>query len=117
MALETLAGFLQDADLLHFVDNTSALSGFIGGSASSEDSAAIFAIFHVQLMRLNIRYWAEHVESKANVADGPSRIGEDCPVAKLLRCRFLPVAFPSFFDSCSAPLQYLKACLEDSAAL
>ena len=50
IALASLGERLKGIDLIHFVDNLSALAGFIGGTATQEDSAAIFAIFHVLLV-------------------------------------------------------------------
>ena len=76
IALASLGERLRGVDLIHFVDNLSALAGFIGGTATQEDSVAIFAIFHVLLVHCNVRHWAEHVESLANIADGPSRNGD-----------------------------------------
>ena len=51
IALASLGERLRGIDLIHFVDNLSALAGFIGGTATQEDCVAIFAIFHVLLVR------------------------------------------------------------------
>ena len=59
---------------MHFIDSTSALAGCITGGSGIEDSNAIFQLHTLRLAELRCRYWAEFVESAANVADEPSRL-------------------------------------------
>ena len=72
-----LPHILQNSDLLFFCDNISALSGLISGHSPKVDTACILSVFHVLLMNLSCRVWGEYVESPANMADGPSREGQD----------------------------------------
>ena len=61
-------------DVMHYVDNTSALTGCIKGGSGVEDSNCIFQLHALQLAELSCRYWVEFVESAANPADEPSRL-------------------------------------------
>ena len=103
IALTSLGERLKGIDLIHFVDNLSALAGFIGGTATQEDSAAIFAIFDVLLVHFYVRSWAEHVESLANIADGPSRNGDQDPTSRLMGCQFLKPVIPEFLNAAAQP--------------
>ena len=96
IAMATLGELVKGEDLFHFVDNTMALGGFIGGTSSQSDSSTIFTVFHAYVVELEVRYWAEHVESSANLADGPSRQGLSDPVVAEFRCEVLPTFIPEF---------------------
>eukprot|EP00966_Prymnesium_polylepis_P215970 4999893-Prymnesium_polylepis.1 len=61
-----------DSEVIHFVDNTSAVYGLVKGYSARPDSAGVILAFHLcglarRLVQLN------YVASKANVADLPSR--------------------------------------------
>ena len=60
-------------EVVHFVDNTSAVYGLVKGYSPQPDSAAIIAAFHVSNVALRALVWFNYVASKANVADLPSR--------------------------------------------
>ena len=107
IALASLGERLRGIDLIHFVDNLSALAGFIGDTATQEDSAAIFAIFHVLLVHFDVRYWAEHVESLANIADGPSRNGDQDPISRRMGFHFLEPVIPEFLNAAAQPYHLL----------
>jgi len=64
---------LKDRDVLHWVDNTSAIFGLYKGYSASDDSSRLIQIFHLLMAKLNFRTWWEYVASKANIADLPSR--------------------------------------------
>jgi hypothetical protein len=64
---------LKDRDVLHWVDNTSAIFGLYKGYSASEDSSRLIQIFHLLMAKLNFRTWWEYVASSANLADLPSR--------------------------------------------
>ena len=58
------------------------------------------------------RIWFEYVESDANVADGPSRLGmawEHSPLARTLGCTMVSAALPSLSSLASAPRSALEA--------
>ena len=89
-AMATLLGplcfpeFFEDADVMHVVDNTSALVGSIRGSSSVEDTNRILRLFSLRMAKLRVRYWAERVERAATLADEPSRDEGGCPLAASL---------------------------------
>ena len=66
---------MKNSDVIYFGDNVSALGGLISGHSSKEDTASIVSLFHVMLHRMGCRVWGEHVESNANIADGPFQGG------------------------------------------
>ena len=107
ITLASLGERLRGIDLIHSVDNLSALAGFIGCAATQEDSAAIFAILHVLFVHYNVRYWAEHVESLANIADGPSRNGDQDPTSRRMGCHFLEPVIPEFLNAAAQPYHLL----------
>jgi hypothetical protein len=65
--------YLQDRDVLCFVDNTPALSACIHGYAKDTDMAAISNLLHLALAQLQCTSWFEFVNSAANIADLPTR--------------------------------------------
>ena len=71
-------------DVIHFIDNMGALAGCITGGSSVPDANCIYQLHALKLAELGCRYWAEFVESAANLADEPSRSGADCPSAASL---------------------------------
>ena len=81
-------------EVMHFVDNTSALAGCIKGGSSVEDSNVIFQLFALKLAELGCRYWAEYVESSANLGDEPSRTEWSCPIAEALGAEVQYVHLP-----------------------
>ena len=61
------------AEVLHFVDNTSAVYGLVKGYSAQPDSAGVILAFHLCGLALRCGVWFNYVASKANVADLPSR--------------------------------------------
>ena len=72
-AHRTLAAALGSEAVVHFVDNTGALSNLIHGYAQRPDCGRLTNSFHLTVARLRSKVWLEWVPSKANVADAPSR--------------------------------------------
>ena len=60
--------------VIHMVDNTSAIYSLVRGYSSKPDSAALVNIFHVLCAAIGVRVLYDYIESKANVADLPSRL-------------------------------------------
>ena len=65
--------------VVHFVDNTVALSAMVNGYSSSTDMAALANAFHLTAVGLGARTYFDYVPSKANIADLPSRGEYDVP--------------------------------------
>ena len=75
---------LTCSHLMFFIDNLGTLSAMITGRARIADFGAAVHAFHLSVAWLQSTSWFEHVESPANPADGGSRIGAACPIARQL---------------------------------
>ena len=60
--------------VLYFIDNDSATACVIKGYSPRCDSAAIVGDFWLRVASRKIFLYADRVESKSNIADGPSRL-------------------------------------------
>ena len=87
-AYTSIPGHFDGADVIHFIDNTSALYGLVKGYSAVPDSAAIIRAFHMANISIGANVWFNYVATKANVADLPSR-GALLDLFSILR-RFLP---------------------------
>ena len=88
----TFPDVLRGRRVLHFVDNTTALSKAVHGYANEPDMAACANALHLLDAALQCDAWFEWVPSKANIADLPSRqpetwSDEDVEVMRRLRMR------------------------------
>ena len=54
---------LKGRNVMHFIDNTSAVSGCIQGGSWVPDSSIIFQLHALSLAASGCRYWAEYVAS------------------------------------------------------
>ena len=60
--------------IIHFIDNTTALSALVNGYSGKADLARLVKLFHVATIALCCEWWGEcRVPSKANLADIPTR--------------------------------------------
>ena len=66
---------ISQADVLWFLDNSSAVSALIKGSSSVYDSCQMAMRAQATFMALRARCWFEHVGTAQNPADGLSRDG------------------------------------------
>ena len=98
-----------DQDVLHFVDNTSALYGMVKGYSRVPDSSAIIRAFQVANIALGANVWFNYVATKANVADLPSR-GAMGEMAAALRS-----VLPSFSLAESERELIIPACPTDAS--
>jgi hypothetical protein len=74
VALDTWASLLQDAQVLHFVDNDSATACLVKGYSPQVDSCKLVGDYWLRAAKLKMSGYIDRVESKSNVADGPSRL-------------------------------------------
>jgi hypothetical protein len=65
--------FLRGRAVIHFIDNTAALSALVHGYAGKPDMARLVNAFHAQVVGLRCMTWKEWVPSKANPSDIPTR--------------------------------------------
>ena len=68
-----LLGRVARRRVIHFADNTGALSAVVHGYSSKPDCARLVSLLHAQLAGLLCEVWWEWVPSKANPADIPTR--------------------------------------------
>ena len=67
---------LRGRRVIHFIDNTGALSAMLYGYARKIDCARMVNSFHLLLAALQLRVYFEWVPSEANTSDLPSRAME-----------------------------------------
>ena len=72
-AYYSMPDVLRNRHIIHFIDNTTALSSLIHGYASKPDMARITNAYYVMHLALGCYTWLEWVPSGANIADLPSR--------------------------------------------
>ena len=77
-----LCACLQDAPVVHFVDNYGAVAALCKGYASAIDSARIVHAYWALAASLGFIPWLSYVRSKGNIADIPSRLLEARDPAK-----------------------------------
>jgi hypothetical protein len=70
----SLPDMLRGRSVVHFIDNTGALSAMIHGYARQPDCARLVNVFHAQALGLGCECFFEWVPSKANIADVPTRL-------------------------------------------
>ena len=97
--------------MLHFIDNMSALAGYITGGSAVPDSNQVFQLHALSMVSLGVRYWGEFVESHANPADEPSRCQDQCPLAAAMGADVMQLALPPLQDLWTANVKYLEAFL------
>jgi hypothetical protein len=88
-----IASRIAGRDVLHWIDNTSALYSAVKGYSGAPDIARVVSMLQSRWLHLRIYPWLEFVKSEANLSDDPSR-GR---VADLLRAGMqrVPFVFPS----------------------
>ena len=101
----------HEQDVVHYIDNSSALYGMTKGYSSIPDSLAIIRAFHAANLALRANVWFNYVATKANVADLPSRGALD-EMASCLR-KILP-SFSLLDDSVEF---VIPACPRDLGGL
>ena len=69
----TFPGALAERRVLHFIDNTCALSASVHGYANAADMAAFVNALHLSDAVMGVDAWYEWVPSKANISDWASR--------------------------------------------
>ena len=94
LAVHFHSDILTCEHLIFFIDNLGTLSAMITGRARIADFGAVVHAFHLSVARLRSTSWFEHVESPANPADGGSRVGAACPIARQLGIQLHEHSFP-----------------------
>ena len=111
-AVHTCRSQLHGHRLLHFVDNQGALAALISGFSSQDDCCSVACLYQLIAAEAGIRPWFEYVESEANIADGPSRVGaawSDSAEAVQISCTMEPARLPDLSRLFNAPPDALGA--------
>ena len=74
LALSTWAETLAGRRVLLFVDNDAAAACLVRGYSPKADSSALVGSFWLLASRTRAEIYIDRVESKSNIADGPSRL-------------------------------------------
>ena len=115
---ESIPSLITGTEVIHFIDNSTALSNAIKGSAKKDDCARIVCSMHLAIARAKITPWFAYVASKANIADLPSRGEKSGLLADLesavpsSRAEEHPTLFPvakSWAEAALDPLSYLPS--------
>ena len=72
-AFSTWQDRIQNRSLILFIDNDSAAASLVKGYSPKVDSGAIVGEFWLLAAQLRVHVCIDRVESKSNLADGPSR--------------------------------------------
>ena len=72
-AYTTFPELLRGRRVIHWIDNTSALSALTKGYSGVPDSARLVHLFHAWNAGARAQVWFEYVPTDANPADKPSR--------------------------------------------
>lgn len=73
VAYYSMAPFLTERSVIHFIDNTAAVAGIAKGFSAKPDSARIIHAYHALNVQIGAQVHFEWVKSEANIADLPSR--------------------------------------------
>lgn len=106
----SLPSVIRGRRVLHFIDNTVALSALVNGYASRPDLARMVNAFYVVQLALRCLVWFEWVPSKANIADLPSRLEYGEFFAALPLSVWVESVVPGF-DSWLAPFEAFASFL------
>lgn len=69
----SLATWIKNRDIIHFIDNTAAVVGMAKGYSPQLDSARIIHAYHALNVKMQANVHFEWVKSEANIADLPTR--------------------------------------------
>ena len=69
----SVPGAFRGSQVIHWIDNTSALAALTKGYSGVPDSARLVHAFHATNLTLAAQVWFEYIPSDSNPADEPSR--------------------------------------------
>lgn len=97
LAMITWKSKVSDRHIIHFIDNDGAASSLVRGYSPAVDSAQLVAEYWLHSAQARAFVYIDRVESKSNLADGPSRL--DFTLMRSLHATFyepVPVEVPLF---------------------
>ena len=74
IALNTWPTILHNRQVLLFIDNDAAAACLVRGYSPGQDSCALVGDFWLAASSSRLSVYIDRVESKSNLADGPSRL-------------------------------------------
>ena len=102
LAFETFKDIVSGSLCVVYVDNAGAMMGVIKGSCGASDINAAIARIWMDAVECNIGMHLCRVESKANLADGPTR--DDWRYLQRLNAVFVPPRIPKWFEDVAEPM-------------
>jgi len=73
---------LKGTETIAFCDNLGVVFCAVKGDSSAIDLSCMSRALCMRTLALETTVWFEYVESEANIADGGSRCGVECPVSR-----------------------------------
>ena len=113
-----MPALLKGVSVIHFIDNTGALSNLVHGYASCADCGRLTNAFHLAVAHLRCSVWLDWVPSKANVADLPLCDGVRTVMPHCLLDVLEDAGLEGAFDEvefCLPPIQSWSAPLAEFA--
>ena len=92
----TLPEMLRGRKVIHFIDNTGALSALVTGGPRQEDNSRLVGAYHAFLIGLRTRSEFVWVPSDANIADWPTRPDKFDMIPK--QAEWIPMVVPTEAD-------------------
>ena len=86
---------LVSRDVVHWIDNTSAMASLFKGYTKVSDSSRMIHLFHLLSAQIQFTVWWEYVASAANISDLPSRLMFDL-VISIGACYIYAIYYPIF---------------------
>lgn len=77
LAVSTWEDTLLKRQIIHFVDNDSAAACLVKGYSAKTDSSGLVGTYWLAVSQCQAEPYIDRVESKSNLADGPSRLSFD----------------------------------------
>jgi len=97
LALYTWSSQVHRRRVLLFVDNDSAASCLVRGFSPKQDTCSLVGQFWLAASESEVEVYIDRVESKSNIADGPSRLAFE--LLHSLSSKFTPPCTSPFFTS------------------
>ena len=101
VAWDTFAPELTGVNVVHWVDNNSALGALVKGYSNVEDSVRLIGDYWIRVAKARAQCYIDRVESKSNPSDEPSRMKFDGLLTEL-RAKHVPANLSSYPDGGSS---------------
>ena len=76
VALDTWPDLFRESDVIHFLDSNTSLGSLIKGSSPIGETSQLVGAYWARINRLKTYAWLDRVESKSNIADGPTKFND-----------------------------------------